>query len=314
MSSHVNVNDRHLPCSPAIVGLQLRLQTDFSRSNKCTIQPHPSHRAPQPNRAPPHTFPQFCRLPAELRIQIWELAFAEPCLWRYVRGFNISDPGLVAVGHAPSLAGFSCVEAREIMKRLYIPVANTRGRGVCWMDPERTVLDLSLGDSRNFVQSMTTGDLALFRNVVLPNDPLSREWPNHLVPELLYTSMTGVRTVLIELTSISHLHIPTSTPACAARAAVLVDLALSDCNMVELEQTFTSNLEARTTATRGSDAPVKTMPPKRGVAQCERRDIMLKWLLYPGLISARWLPASVLQHPRSQLLALVMHQAVFRCC
>ncbi|KAJ4306315.1 hypothetical protein N0V88_001115 [Collariella sp. IMI 366227] len=77
------------------------------------------------------SFHLFPALPPELRLQIWEEAFAVRTVWAIARADESKDPKYgpfttSLVGPAPHLAGLSCKEAWETLKRCWArPVFGT---------------------------------------------------------------------------------------------------------------------------------------------------------------------------------------------
>ncbi|KAI5920661.1 hypothetical protein F4810DRAFT_713348 [Camillea tinctor] len=121
------------------------------------------------------SFPNFPKLPAELRIQIWEEALSEWSVWAPVLGLNADDRTkrhpfyMTFVGATPNRIGAVSAEARELMGNQFEhPICSKDGTRVYWVDLEKTVV--YLGDYCELVavvSHLRPDDLERFRHVAL---------------------------------------------------------------------------------------------------------------------------------------------------
>ncbi|KAK3347155.1 hypothetical protein B0T25DRAFT_462267 [Lasiosphaeria hispida] len=105
-----------------------------------------------------NSFTPFSRLPAELRVRIWQDALSAPSVFAMLRNrkyiqhcksiYHVLRNKRLAytmafATPAPYPAGLSCMEARQLLEKSHIPLQDAYRPGpVCWIDQENTVIFL----------------------------------------------------------------------------------------------------------------------------------------------------------------------------
>ncbi|KAK1826639.1 hypothetical protein QBC39DRAFT_15633 [Podospora conica] len=176
----------------------------------------------------PTTFTLFPKLPAEIRLMIWEAALSVPSVWAALPiGFNNpnssdGDTGpepsgsaindfddtcdfdfdgggftMTFVGPAPSTIGQVSKEAWDVMRRfcgepIRAPAGPAGEVRPCWVNLRHTVV--SLVDPRVVMPSFDAGALSRFEHVVF-----NQRWPEtyHGACKLLAAAYPALRTVII---------------------------------------------------------------------------------------------------------------------